>query len=675
VIKIGFFMRISESSRPQSRRRREVRASSPASLLSTLLLAVILVTGSCVLGGVRPWIELPILGGVALLLLIQAVRLAAPSPIGSLRQIDAIDLCVVLFALYAVARWLTSPTEFFSRFEALEVIGYAVVFFFCRYGLSQRIYGVALIILLAVLGVGEVAFGYLLHLHSNAGDPPSLWFPFGATEQMHIFWAPRWLGTYGCPNHYASLLVMAAGAALALGCFSRFAWPLRIVFFYSIVILLVGILYSESRGSWLSLVGALAALTLFGLRYGTLRWWIPVAGLTVMVAILGTIFVSSRVVKHRVADMTERIEGGELNKYLRVQLTLDALHIARDYPVFGTGPATYIFMDPRYQGNSLDVRAVFTHDDYLNCLDDYGLVGFALAMFFVFAVTLALWGRIGGDSTWHDRVLVAAGLAAWTALLVHSFLDFNLHIPANAMMLFALTGLALRRSPAEDAPAHWSTISLVSCRRPLSWGLAIFSLLYGAEVVRTALSDIPYEMALGRAEIAPTIQSIRGVEQALAFDSDNAQALTLLGDLHRVRATRAENNDDRMDESQQSVDAYQRALRANPLDDNIRARMGLTYDLMQKYPEAYRCYHAAVTAQPYNGEFWTALGAHFLHRGLLAEAEQAYLTAAKCPYGNIGAMDSARKVRSLLDLDSFLPPTATDSSLPPPGNEDRATPP
>ena len=30
--------------------------------------------------------------------------------------------------------------------------------------------------------------------------------------------------------------------------------------------------------------------------------------------------------------------------------------------------------------------------------------------------------------------------AAWFALLIHSFVDFNMHIPANARLLFALTG-------------------------------------------------------------------------------------------------------------------------------------------------------------------------------------------------------------------------------------------
>jgi O-antigen ligase len=631
------------------------RRSSPASFLSTVLLAIILVAGPLVLGSVQPWIELPILGGVTLLLLIQALRLTAQAPIESLRQIDAIDLSVVLFVVYAIARWLTSPTPFYSRFEVLSVVGYAVIFLFCRYGIARRTYGLWLIVLLVILGVGETVFGYLLRQHSNVGDPDSLWFPFGPNEQMHLHWMPRWVGTYGCPNHYACLLVMAVGAALALGCFSRFAWPLRIIFFYTTAIILVGILYSQSRGSWLALIGLVLALTVFGLRYAALRWWIPTIAAVIFAAILAAIFIHSPVAKRRANDVIGIMEGGTFNKYLRIQLTLDALAIAHDHPLFGTGPATFDFVDPHYTSDALTVRAVFTHDDYLNCLDDYGLIGFALAMFFVFAVTISLFSRIGAGTVWPDRVLVATAVAAWCALLVHSFLDFNMHIPANARILFALTGMALRRGPTDDAAHHWSTISLTRLGPWLGWGLGIFGLLYGAEIVRTAVTDFPYEQAYADSEVAPTIQTIGTLEKALAVGPGNVQALILFGDLHRIRAARAEGSDERIAEAQQAIDAYQKALKGNPLDDTIQARMGLTFDLMQRYTEAFICDEAAITAQPHDGQFWKALGSHFMKRGLLEKAEQAYLTAARCPHGSEGAAEEAKRVRTILDVENAPP--------------------
>ena len=633
-------------------------------LLSTLLFALILLAGPCVLGGVRPWIQLPILGGVAVLLVVQGLRLLRPATLGALRQIDAIDLSVLFFVAYAIVRWLTSPTEYFSRFEALNVVGYAVVFFFARYGLPRRSAGIFLIVLLVALGIGEVIFGYLLRQHSNAGDPSSLWFPFGSTEQMQLYWAPRWLGSYGCPNHYACLLVMATGATLALGCFSRFSWPVRIVFFYLTVILLVGIIYSQSRGSWLSLIGVLVALTFFALRSGVIRWWIPLLSLAAMAGILSGIIVTSKVIRERATGVASILSQEDaFHRYLRVDLTMNALRIAHDHPLFGTGPATYNFVDPRYQSNTLAVRAVYTHDDYLNCLDDYGLVGFALAMFFVFAVTGMLAAQILTQTGWRDRVLIATALAAWAALLIHSLLDFNLHIPANATMLFALVGMGLRRRAGEDARHHWSTISLARVGPWVGWALIVFSLVDGAIITRTALGDFPYESAMAEANFVSTAQSLREVDQALSCDPGNVSALVLRGDLHRIRAVRADDESTRTVEAQDSLEAYQAALRGNPLDDTIRARMGLTYDLLRRYPEAFLCFQAATQAQPYNGQFWKALGYFYYNRGLLEKAEQSYRVAASCPHGSEGAQDLADKVRQILGLNQFLPP---DPNPPPP---------
>ena len=642
---------------PQPERLAESRPSlNPAGLISLILLTGILFLGPSLLGAVRPWVELPILLAAALLLLIQSFRLVAPAPIGAMRQVDAIDLAVLLFTAYAIVRGLASPSWYISSFEVFSVIGYAIVFFYCRYGIGRRSYGVGLIVLLVVLGLGEVIFGYLYYLHSNPGDPQSAWYPFGRNDQMQLHWAPRWVGTYGCPDHYVSLLVMALGGALAVGSFSRFNWPVRIVFFYLAALLLVGIVYSQSRGGWLSLVGGMTAFTYFGLRYRRLPWWIPLGGALVVAAIFAALFYFSHVVKGRVHQVISIVETGNTSHYIRVELDRDALRIAHEHPFFGTGPATYNFEDPRYQGPYLRTRAAFTHDDYLNCLADYGLVGFALAIFFVSAVSIALLTQIRENSRWTERVVVATALAAWSALLVHSLLDFNLHIPANATLLFALTGMALYRRPGEDAPHHWTTVSLLKAGPWLGWGLAGFAVIYFAVVARAALSDFPYEDAADNSDITPTAQTIQELQQSLTFDSGNAAALTLLGDMHRFRTIRATTDEDRAVEGQAALDAYQKALKADPLDVSIYARMGVIYDLLERYPEAYLCYQNAIEAEPYDGQFWMVLGHHFMDYGRLDKAAESFEAAAACPVGNEGAADAASRLSGILNLGPIIPP-------------------
>jgi len=625
--------------------------------LTTGLLAVILMVGPVVLGAARLWIELPLLGLVAVMMLVQGLRLAQKLPEGSHRWADAIDWTVVLFVLYTIVRWLTSPTEYFSRIEALEVVGYAAIFFTCRYGMVNRKYALLLLYLLVVLGAGEMFYGYWLSNHLD-------FFLFGPAENLQLHYAPRWLGTYGCPNHYGSLLVMAFGATLALGSLSKLPWPLRIVLFYLAIMMMVGVIYSASRGAWMALIFSIIGLVIFGIRNGTMKWWVPIAGAVVLAATCYFLFITSPIAKERWASTQDIFSGNNFQTYIRVELARDALIIAHGHPLFGTGPGTFVFVHPRYQDSTFGYKAVLTHDDYLNCLDDYGLVGFSLAVVFVALVTLKFFRPLDIDHRWHDRVLVATGFAAWAAYVIHSWVDFNLHIPANAMMLFALTGLGLSRLKVEESMTkHWSTLSLDRFGRGLGRGLVVVSVIYGVEVGRTAMSDLIYEPAFAQMDVVAHSETILHAQDALAWDRGNANAWLLLGDIYRNKAAIQSDMEGRLKDGQKSMDAYKEALKANPLDDTIFARMGMAFDVMRRFPEAFFCYQQAVTEEPYNGQFWYRLGNHFWGRSMWAQAEEAYLKSMSCPHGGGESAQAEQELRQLPEMDGVPMPEKGKSPL------------
>jgi O-antigen ligase len=653
-------MRTLSSAPPEPRSSgREPRPPVTAGgFLTSALLVVILAAAPLVLGAARLWFELPLLEIVALLLLVQAGRLGFSQ--ARRVRLDLIDLAVVVFTVYAVARWLTSPAEYFSRLEILNVLGYATIFFTCRHGLARRSYGLLLLGLLVALGVFETGFGYYLSNHLD-------WLPFGPTETLHRYYAPRWIGTFASPNHYGAFLVMGMSAALAFASFSKFSWPVRIVFFYLAAVMLAGIICSASRGSMLGACGSIAALSIFGVRYGMVRWWLPVVGGVLLIGAFVLILSQSLVVQSRLDEVRQTLNHGSLDNYFRIKLAHDALRIAADHPFFGTGPATFVFIHPRYQDNTFSLLAVLAHDDYLNTLDDYGGVGLAIVLFFIFAVTGKFFRRPRASSRWQDRVLLVGGFTAWSALLVHSFFDYNMHIPANALMLMALIGMALRRFASEpEQPRTGLTLPAI----PLAIVLAAIGLAYGAEVGRTAISDIIYEHAVARSLDATSNDSVAAAQEALKFDPDNVRALVFLGDIQRVEAAHDDRPEDiakRMSLGEKAAAAYSEALRQNPLDDTIEASLGLTFDLMYRYPEAYFCYANALRHQPYDGQFWFRLGNHFWETGLLQQAEQAYQMGLHCPHGAKENIEPAQEIRGYLEAQGIpLPPVGTDPLKPQP---------
>ncbi len=125
----------------------------------------------------------------------------------------------------------------------------------------------------------------------------------------------------------------------------------------------------------------------------------------------------------------------------RTMLYRDTLPMIKDFPVVGAGFGTFVDVYPSYQ--TIVTNKVFehAHNDYLELLTDGGIIGFALAAWFVATIVLHGWRRAIRR---RDRYAVLVGIGALTsigALLMHSVVDFNLQNGAIGFYFFFLCGL------------------------------------------------------------------------------------------------------------------------------------------------------------------------------------------------------------------------------------------
>jgi putative inorganic carbon (HCO3(-)) transporter len=123
-----------------------------------------------------------------------------------------------------------------------------------------------------------------------------------------------------------------------------------------------------------------------------------------------------------------------------------ALDMARDYPLFGAGPGSFHTAFTRYRGP--DIRAFYdhAHNDYAQFLVETGAIGAALAgslpLTALALAVLALSRRRDPLA----RGFAFAVVMGVSSIAIHSTVDFNLQIPANAlafMVLLAYAWLAL----------------------------------------------------------------------------------------------------------------------------------------------------------------------------------------------------------------------------------------
>ncbi len=270
-----------------------------------------------------------------------------------------------------------------------------------------------------------------------------------------IFPSPGFtFGPYVNHNHYAGLMEMlipiSVAAVLSRLRLERFSSAREgictlesgvALLGFAALIPVASLLLSGSRGGFISLTveAALAAMLIFlrGSRRAR-QTMAAFAGAGILAAALLFFWMAPREITERLAALVPATHPRELSLAERLIPAEDSLHIFRDHLAFGAGLGSFETVYPRYQSFPSDSRWDYAHDDYAQAIAETGLAGGALifsALGFFF--WMAFGPRPGSrpsdsgtnGSAWWLRWGAAIGCCG---LLVHSFVDFNLHIPANA---------------------------------------------------------------------------------------------------------------------------------------------------------------------------------------------------------------------------------------------------
>jgi O-antigen ligase len=134
------------------------------------------------------------------------------------------------------------------------------------------------------------------------------------------------------------------------------------------------------------------------------------------------------------------IDSPDISYHDRKLMTYDALRIARDHLAMGTGLGSFETVYPTYQSFATDYIIDYAHNDYAQLLAETGVAGAITACVAcgLFLIELAHLQLPRGSMSTYLRLGAMVGCCG---LLVHSWLDFNLHIPGNSAWFAFLAGL------------------------------------------------------------------------------------------------------------------------------------------------------------------------------------------------------------------------------------------
>ena len=278
-----------------------------------------------------------------------------------------------------------------------------------------------------------------------------------------IYWvrSPRfggWIyGPYVNHNHYAGLMEMLAPIPLVFA-FSKYAHGRkRWIAAAAAAFMGATIFLSGSRGGMAAYALQIALFFWFLFRERTRSGVALVLGAFLLVALLSVAWIGGSEVTERISTVASHKQV-EIGSDIRFMIDRDSLHMFAKRPILGWGLGTFADVYPQFRSfytNQLVNRA---HNDYLELLTDTGILGFAVGIWFLIAT---LRPAIRKARTWSGDVNGAVSLAALlgiSGILVHSFVDFNLQIPANAMLFYVLCAIGAAdtrfRNPRREQRRH-----------------------------------------------------------------------------------------------------------------------------------------------------------------------------------------------------------------------------
>ena len=383
-------------------------------------------------GAVEPWSEAVLEIGAAVLLLLWAWEVS----VGGEYKVVWNPLLWPLLGLWGVAALQLAAGitvyPFQTRIELLKYTALLALFFLCAQSYRKLEHWHGFVWFLLILGFAVSVFAILQHFTFNG----KLYW----VREIQFGGIP--FGPYVNRNHFAGLmelLIPPGLAILILRAERRDQLPLVALF----TLFPIGALFlSASRGgiiSFLGEIGLLAFLILFRRREGR---ELAAAGLVVVLAIA---FVSwlgiGRALERFASYKTLEVSEGR-----RIEMLQGTWRIFLDHPIAGTGLGTLQKVFPLYETIYDGLIVNHSHNDYAEVLAETGVIGGLCGLAFLVLLAWTGWENIVAEKELMNLAYHAGALVACFGLLIHATVDFNFHIPSNALIF--LLQAALATSPA-----------------------------------------------------------------------------------------------------------------------------------------------------------------------------------------------------------------------------------
>lgn len=558
--------------------------------LALVILIAALAFLEVFIGGARLLYAIP---GICLLGVAGILTLLPGSKSGGKPDLAAL-LSATAFTTYIILRNRLSEIEYIARLQLFIMAGSLIAYLMLSLILTQPkqrkiLFGSIIILALIQLYPALIQFTQGNH-----------WMPLSWAQRQDANW--RASGFFISPNNFAGLMELACLMATSLAIWGRTGWIGRMLFAYGAIASAAGVLISGSRGGYLSLTAGLGIIIILSmLAWGRQRAksliGAAVVGGALIVIVTGGLWwaLQSSSVSERMAQINDP-------QNMRLLLWKSALQQFDLSPIWGTGGFSFLYFGRLFRDPMVQNDPIHVHNDYIQLLADYGLVGAGLFLLLLGAHLRAgvtgfrhlVWKSPEENSSYGDRLpLIIGSLAGLSAYMVHSVVDFNMQLPLNALVMAMLLGVIAnpggRSINSRTQPGHLRRTIL----RWLIPALGATLLIYGipkipgefySEKARVTLRDGNAKEAL---DIART---------GLATTKNNPELYFQAGDAALHLSESGEKDAGRF--HLESVEMFTKGLAIFPYDSRLALKLAMAQASLGDYYTAVETMNYAKKLDP-----------------------------------------------------------------------------
>ena len=350
-----------------------------------------------------------------------------------------LDKPILVLLILTILATVFSVHKYTSIWSFILLLNYAIIFYLIIHTVRTRSQFRQLVYLI----IGIAALISIIGLLKNFCGNPFPWWDYTDFQKKA---SDRLSSTFGNADHLAGYMEMTIPLLLGLLLTGFRGMKLFLVIVLA-VLLFIALVLSLSRGGWFGALTGLFFMSvalLFNPYFQSKRLILTlVCGFFVVAFIV----LSSTPVVERIRTLAQNNKISIIES--RVSRWKGTIAMIKDHPILGAGPGTFATVFTQYQPPGHANRSFFAHNDYLHFISETGLALVPVMAWMIIALFVRGFKKLNNPSRLVRGVTVGA-MSGITAILVHSTSDFNLHIPANALLFTVLAAIVVSPIPATE---------------------------------------------------------------------------------------------------------------------------------------------------------------------------------------------------------------------------------